>query len=394
LLVLPVVMAALVATAAAPAATIRDRAGMFSSEAIEKAQAQLDRIERATHIPVVIETIDAIPGLDQGKVRGLDQAALKDLREKEINRLAERRDRDIHDEGLYILISKQDRVISNVLVRERYTRVLPLGKRDAIRNAFIAEFKKRNFDGGLLNAVQTIERSLEGVTAGNKRARAPAAVPPLPVRPAAPGNAGGGPSMLGTFLLIGLGILAVLVILRLLGGLFGRSTGAGYPGQMGGMPRPGMGPGGGPGYYGGPGYGGRGGGFFSGLLGGLGGALAGNWLYDQMSGRHGQTSAGAASPPDGASAPIPDQGDDAIVGADDHGGQGASWDDGGGDAGGGDAGGDWGGGDAGGDWGGGDAGGDWGGGDAGGDWGGGGGGDWGGGGGGGDWGGGGGGGDW
>jgi hypothetical protein len=171
-----------------------------------------------------------------------------------------------------------------------------------------------------------------------------------------------------TFLLIGLGILAVLVLLRVLGGLFGRSAGTGYPNQMGGYggPRPGMGPGG-PGYYGGPGYGGRGGGFFSGLLGGLGGALAGNWLYDQMSGRHGgMTSAGAGYPVDESSATAPDQGGDAIIGADDHGGQGGSWDDG--------AGGDWGGGDAGGDWGGG--GGDWGGGDGGGDWGGGGGGDW------------------
>ena len=35
--------------------------------------------------------------------------------------------------------------------------------------------------------------------------------------------------MLGTFLLIGLGIIAVLVVLRILGGLFGRSRGAGYP---------------------------------------------------------------------------------------------------------------------------------------------------------------------
>ena len=38
----------------------------------------------------------------------------------------------------------------------------------------------------------------------------------------------------------------------------------------------------------GPGYG-RGGGFFSSVLGGLGGAIAGNWLYNQFSGgSHGQ----------------------------------------------------------------------------------------------------------
>ncbi len=116
------------------------------------------------------------------------------------------------------------------------------------------------------------------------------------------------------------------------------------------------------------GYGGRGGGFFSGMLGGLGGALAGNWLYDQFSGRHSNYGSADAASTDYSSG-VPGQGGDAIVGADDDPGGGTSWDDGAGaDTGGG----DWGGG--GGDWGGGDGGGDWGGG--GGDWGGGGGGDW------------------
>ena len=109
---------------------------------------------------------------------------------------------------------------------------------------------------------------------------------------------------MSTLLLIGLGIFAVLIVLRLLGGLFGRSAGAGYPNQMGRWA--GRGPAWVPaaGYYGGgAGYGGGGGGggFFSGLLGGLGGAMAGNWLYDQMSGRHGgTTSAGAGYPGDDA----------------------------------------------------------------------------------------------
>jgi uncharacterized protein len=261
-------------------------------------------------------------------------------------------------------------VISEPLVRARLDRIVPIDKRHAIRQAFIDEFQKKDFDGGLAAGVRAIEHALQGVEAVPRGA----GVPPAPRAPAAHGGniprGAAAPNTLGTFLLIGLGIVAVLVVLRLLGGLFGRAQG-GYPNQMGGMgmQRPGAGPGG-PGYYGGPGYGGRGGGFFSGLLGGLGGALAGNWLYDQMAGRHGHsTSAGAGIPGEDTPAGLPDQGDDAIVGAEDDGGRGGSWDDGGGsDTGGG----DWGGGDAGGgDWGGG--GGDWGGGDAGGDWGGGGG---------------------
>ncbi len=66
LLAIPVMLAAtlVVAPSAAQAATIRDRGGFFSREAVKNAQTQLDKIERASGVPIVIETIDAIPDLD------------------------------------------------------------------------------------------------------------------------------------------------------------------------------------------------------------------------------------------------------------------------------------------------------------------------------------------
>jgi uncharacterized membrane protein YeaQ/YmgE (transglycosylase-associated protein family) len=360
LVAIPIMVAASFGSSSAWGSAVLDRAAMFSRDAVHKANAQLEQLERAAKIPVVIETIAEIPGLDKN-------ASPKERREA-INALAVSRDNALKDEGIYLLISKNDHLNSDVLIRERLARLLPRSKREAIGNAFLTEFKKKDFDGGLLHGVQAIEQALEGATVGHRAANAPGGLEPLH-QPAGGAKARGGQSTMGTFLLIILGIFGVLLVLRLLGGLFNRSAGAGYPGQMGGMgmPRPGMGPGGGQGYYGGPGYGGRGGGFFSGMLGGLGGALAGNWLYDQFSGRHGgMSSADALHSTD--SSGTPDQGGDAIVGADDGAG-GGDW---GGDSGAADTGGgDWGGG--GGDWGGG--GGDWGGG-GGGDWGGGGGGDW------------------
>ena len=150
--------------------------------------------------------------------------------------MALKRDQQIHDEGLYILISKRERVISDVLVRQRYAALLPLEKRDAIRHAFISELQKtRNYDGGLEKTVDTIERFL---------LKAEADVPAPLVRHNVGGrNVGGGSSTMGTFLLILVGIFGVLLVLKLVGGLFGRQQG-GYPGQMGGMGmnRPGMGP--------------------------------------------------------------------------------------------------------------------------------------------------------
>ena len=261
---LPLVVMAALAVSQAEAGEIRDRAGMFSAEAVRKARAELDRTEKKTGISVLIETIDAIPGLDK--------SASANVRKDAIETLAERRAREAGSEGVYLLLSKNDKLSSQILVRERYEPLLPREARQAVRDAMLAEFKSGKYDQGLLKAVETMDRSLASAPAGPVRLRGgvPAPAPGVPRR----ANADGGKFGLGTLLMIGLGIFGVLLLLRVLRGAFGQPAG-GYPAGMGmgGMPRPGMGPG--PG-YGAPGYGGygggRGGGFFSGMLGGLGGA--------------------------------------------------------------------------------------------------------------------------
>ena len=357
--VIPLVAVAALAVPQLMAAEVRDRAGIFSPEAAKKAEAQLDRIEKRTNIPVVIETIESIPGLDR--------AASASEKRRAVDQLAEKRAREMGYEGVYLLISKNDHVFSPVLVKERYESLLPLEKRHEVRDTLTREFKAGRFDEGLLKTTALLDTAFAAAPAHGGLRRV-VQVAPVPRR----GEAHGARFGLGTLLAIGLGIFGVLMLFRVLGGIFGRS-GGGYssPMGMGGMPRPGMGPG--PGY--GPGYGGGygapRGGFFSGMLGGLGGALAGNWLYDQFSGRHGglgQSDAGVYPPAESQTSA--DRGGDDFVGGNDDGGQGTSWNDpggadpGGGDWGGGDGGGDWGGG--GGDWGGG--GGDWGGGGDGGGW--------------------------
>jgi uncharacterized membrane protein YgcG len=356
---IPLVLGALLFIAPAKASEIHDRAGMFSRDAVKKTQMELDRIERATGVPVVIETIESLPGLNK--------SASTDEKRRAINSLAVKRDKEIKDEGIFVLISKDDKLISNVLARKHLEKVLTEDRLLQIRNSFRDGFKAGRFDEGLSQAAATIEKSLANAKDGTliPQAGAPHGLPGP--RKARAGGAGNQQFGLGSLLTIGLGILGVLFVIRIIGGMFGRSSG-GYPSQMGmgGMQRPGMGPGfGGPGYggpgYGAPGYSGRGGGFFSGMLGGIGGALAGNWLYDQFSGRHGSSFNDASNYGSGGSAFTTDPANDPIIGADADGGMGTSWDDpatdGGGDWGGGDGGGDWGGG--GGDWGGGGDNGDW-----------------------------------
>ena len=146
-----------------PYATARDVQQRRSSEGT----AQLDKVERASGVPIMIETIDAIPGLD-------DNASAQPRRTA-IDALAIERDKEIRDEGIYILISKRDHVISHVLVRERLADVLPIGKRDAIQEAFVEEFRKNEgeFDAGLIDGVQAIEHLWRVL--GRTRARWPGA---------------------------------------------------------------------------------------------------------------------------------------------------------------------------------------------------------------------------
>jgi uncharacterized protein len=128
----------------------------------------------------------------------------------------------------------------------------------------------------------------------------------------------------------------IFVVAIVIGGvivfsLISRMFGAGRAGQ-------GYGAGYGPGGYGpGPGYGV--GGFMQSLTGGIFGAMAGHWLYDQFSGHHHQAHAGDSTW----------SGSDATGAGNDDGGFSGGTDFGGGDFGGGDSGGgDFGGGDSGG----------------------------------------------
>ncbi len=61
-LALPLAMAATAAPGTARASTVRDEAGMFSAAAVQKAEAELNRIEREFQVPVMIETIPSLDG--------------------------------------------------------------------------------------------------------------------------------------------------------------------------------------------------------------------------------------------------------------------------------------------------------------------------------------------
>jgi uncharacterized membrane protein YgcG len=332
----------LVTTGPSDAADIRDKGSLFSTEAVQKAEAELKRIEKEYSVPVQIETIESLEG------RSIDAVLPEHAKAADAK-------------GLFILMSKKDHKIE-VGASKSYTKYLTRAREVAIREAFTREFKAGDYDGGLAKGVEKIDSTLS-----EARAEAGGSLRPKTAATPAPHRGGqaqppivhevpGKPSSLGgmsMWLTIGLGLLALFIVIKVLGAIFGGGN-RGYAGNQR-MMGPGQGGMGGPGY--GPGYGGGGGGggFMSSMFGGIGGALAGNWLYDQFSGRHHDSSVGQSTSYDpGVGTPDAPANDDFVTPGD----GGGDWGGGGGDTGGG---GDWGGGGGGGDWGGG-GGGDWGGG--------------------------------
>lgn len=303
---------------------VRDRAGLFSPEAVQQANAQIDAIAQRTGMPVRIEVVTSLEEvLTPEELRQKGEKKPVDM----INDVALRLDKQEGNRGAYLLIAKKEHVNSNLLVTERFAGQLPAARRTAVRDELTRHFKEGQFDRGLERAVATLDGFLT-----EKAGKTGGAAAPAPAPAAKPRG-----SMMGTILFLGFCLLMIWIVLRVVGAIFRGLFGGGHQRAPGPM-RPGFGPG----YGAAPG----GGGFMSSLFGGIGGALFGNYLYDQFSGRHGHggQAHGWTNEPTSTGG--------GIFGADDNQNKGADW--GGGDTGGGDwggGGGDWGGG--GGDWGGG-----------------------------------------
>lgn len=345
---IPIVAATLVLLAAVPtttqAAAIRDDAEFFGEKALKRAEAELAELRKKTGKEVRIETFERPPSTAED-IEKLD----KTERAKFFDRLARERATLEKTKGIYILICKHPGHVQVEVDRQTREQGFGSDERNELRDKLLEGFKKKDYDQALREGVDYAVRTLEKL---HPRHAA------LPVgaggaHPAAPHQRAGGMGWLGWI------IVAVLVLvgIRLVASLFALFSGANRPGYGGYGPGPG-----------GFGYGG-GGGMLGGLMSGLFGAFAGNWLYHQFfdsSAQAGQPGGfggesyaddrdrGAGEDFEGSGGDFGD-GDDTSGGGDFGGDDLGGGDFGGGDFGGGDfGGGDFGGGDFGGDSGGGD----------------------------------------
>jgi uncharacterized protein len=268
--VLALASISLAATAGAALAQsfVQDGAGMFSAGTVAQIEQRLTAFNTDTGKQVVVVTVPSLNGST------LEDAAHQTFAQQNVN-------------GVLIFIAKDDR--RDVIVPDRAGVQAGWFGPDTlapIRQSMEAQFKAEDFDAGITSAVDGVlgiyrshAQSLPSHAAANAL---PAQSAQIATQPPARGRSH------GLFFWILIAVVGFLVLRMVIRAVSGPRPGmpmqtGGVPLQPGGMP---MQQGGMP-MQGGWGSGYGGGGFWSGMLGGLGGAFLGNELFGNRGNRGG-----------------------------------------------------------------------------------------------------------
>jgi uncharacterized protein len=251
-------LTALVAYAAVPALAaepIQDGAGLFSAQTVSQLDQTIGNFTAQTGKQIVVVTVPSLNGSTIG------DAAQSVFQSQNVN-------------GIVIFIAKTERE-DLFLPGPKTAQFFPKATLDSIRASMESQFKDGDYDGGITTAVDGILNVFRAHLNSAPAAGGQRSYPVASNSSVRTQHQGVHFSMFWLILLIVVGFLIVRSIFRAMAGprYYG---GPGVPPGAGG---PGYGPGPYGGGYGGPGYYGGGGSFWSGLLGGLGGAWLGNEMF-------------------------------------------------------------------------------------------------------------------
>jgi hypothetical protein len=248
----------------AQAGEIRDDGAFFSKPVLDKANARLAELHREFGKEVRIETFKTVPGGRGDEVAKMSQAD----RARYFEKWTRDRATTEHVKGIFVLISRHPGHIEIAVDKQTRDQGFGPQERTELRDKFMSGFKHEKYDEALMGSIESLHQTFKTKLHTKTGAHAPigAAQHGRGDGHNQPAAAGHGMGWLGWVLIIG----AIFLGIRLIGLLFGGMSRGGYPTAGG--------------YSGGPGYGGGGGGFFSSLMTGMLGAVAGNWLYHSMFG--------------------------------------------------------------------------------------------------------------
>jgi hypothetical protein len=255
-----------VSASIAASAPIQDDGAFFSESAKSEADRSITELEKATKKELVIRTFKELPADVKQGVNLEDKPAVKRV----VSDWALKQARESRVNGVFILLVKSPGNLQIEVGMDTQKRAFTLRDRDTLESLMLAKLRAKQNDGALLDGVNFVSSTMRGnLPAGSH------AVSTRPLESSRPRQT----SSSGWLVPLIIGVVVIWAVMAIFRAIF--RGGGGVGSGMGGMSPMGGGMGGG------------GGGFFSSLLGGVFGAAAGNWLYDQFSGNRGGSSLGA-----------------------------------------------------------------------------------------------------
>jgi len=234
---------------------VLDNGGFFSEQAKSDAGKVIAEVERTLHKDIAIETFREIPGNLKAGVNVQDKTALNHL----FQQWAEKQAKEKRVNGVYVFLVKEPAHLQAVVGNDTQRLAFTLKDRDSLVLLMLGKLRAHQNDEALRDGVDFIFATMKSHV--NPRTH-PGTVPaPATMRPSQP--SGGSTGWLIPSIVIGVVVWVIIGLFRALSGRMGGGTAIG---QAGG-----------------------GGGFFSSLIGGMFGAAAGMWMYDQFFSNHGNS---------------------------------------------------------------------------------------------------------
>ena len=230
---------------------ILDNGAFFSDSAKAEANRQLLDVGLRFKKEVVIETFKTIPDDVTKGVNLQDRAAVNRMFEQWTIRQA----RQQRVNGIYILLSKEPSHLQVIIGDGTQQTLFTSKDRTVLVDVMLARLRTKQYDEALLQGVNVIASAMKSHVVAHSR--------PAVQNRATTATEDSNPW--GWVIAAVLGFLAAWLVVGIIRSIF---SGGGAAGGTAAAP-------------------GSGGGFMSSLLGGMFGAAAGMWLYDQFSGHHG-----------------------------------------------------------------------------------------------------------
>jgi len=253
-----------VSRSSASPAPIQDNAAFFSESAKSEAARNIIDLEKAVKKGVVVQTFKEVPSDVRQGVNMEDKAAVNQA----ISQWALKQFKQNGVNGVYILLVKAPAHLQVEVGIDTQKRAFTPRDRDTLVSTMLAKLHAKQYDDALLDGVNFVSSTMRANAIGIGRTGSTGFITTPRPRQSSSGWV--------IPLLIGVGVL--WLIMSIFRAIFRGGGGVGPGMGMSSM---------------GGGMGGGGGGFFSSLLGGVFGAAAGNWLYDQFSGNRGSSAWGA-----------------------------------------------------------------------------------------------------